>query len=73
MSSAPCAGSGITLGEEETALASVGVTPSEMIGGQSTPGRKARRWAAIFYDGYCNTCDMPVENGEEDDGDVLQP
>ena len=25
------------------------------------------------YDGYCNTCDMPVDNVDEDENDVLQP
>lgn len=29
--------------------------------------RPNKGWAAMFYDGYCNTCDMPVENGEEDE------
>lgn len=33
--------------------------------------RPNKGWAAQFYDGYCNTCDMPVEDGvpEEDDED----
>ena len=35
--------------------------------------RPNKGWAAKFYDGYCNTCDMPVENGKEDEDDVLQP
>lgn len=32
--------------------------------------RPNKGWAAMFYDGYCNTCDIPVENGipiEDDD------
>lgn len=37
--------------------------------------RANKGWAAKFYDGYCNRCDMPVEDavfpddeeGEEDD------
>lgn len=28
--------------------------------------RRNKGWAARFYDGYCNTCDMPVEDGAED-------
>jgi predicted DCC family thiol-disulfide oxidoreductase YuxK len=28
--------------------------------------------AAVFYDGYCNTCDMPVENGTDVERSVLQ-
>ncbi len=31
--------------------------------------RPNKGWAAMFYDGYCNTCDMPVENGEEGEDD----
>lgn len=31
--------------------------------------RPNKGWAAKFYDGYCNTCDMPVENGEEGEND----
>lgn len=23
-------------------------------------------WAGQFYDGYCNHCDMPIENGVPD-------
>ena len=28
-------------------------------------------WAAQFYDGYCNYCDMPIEDGvqEKDEED----
>ena len=38
-------------------------------------GRKLtpnKGWAAQFYDGYCNCCDMPVEDGvpEEDDDEA---
>ena len=29
--------------------------------------RPNKGWAAMFYDGYCNTCDMPVEDGVADD------
>ena len=29
--------------------------------------RPNKGWAAQFYDGYCNTCDMLVEDGMEDD------
>lgn len=25
--------------------------------------RPNKGWAAQFYDGYCNTCDCPVEEG----------
>jgi len=28
-------------------------------GGRLTPNKG---WAAQFYDGYCNCCDMPVED-----------
>ena len=35
--------------------------------------RPNKGWAAMFYDGYCNTCDMPVDNVDEDENDVLQP
>lgn len=28
--------------------------------------RPNKGWAAQFYDGYCNTCDMPVVDGVED-------
>lgn len=33
--------------------------------------RPNKGWAAMFYDGYCNTCDMPIEDGipaEDNDG-----
>ncbi len=29
--------------------------------------RPNKGWASMFYDGYCNTCDMPVEDGVADD------
>lgn len=29
--------------------------------------RPNKGWAAQFYDGYCNHCDMPVEDGIPDD------
>lgn len=25
--------------------------------------RPNKGWAATFYDGYCNTCDMPIVDG----------
>ncbi len=25
--------------------------------------RSNKGWAALFYEGYCNTCDTPVERG----------
>lgn len=37
-----------------------------------SPIRQNKGWAAQFYDGYCNTCDAPVEVGVdsgEEDGD----
>lgn len=27
------------------------------------PLRPNKGWAAMFYDGYCSFCDMPVEDG----------
>lgn len=33
-------------------------------GGELRPNKG---WASMFYDGYCNTCDMPVEDGVADD------
>lgn len=31
--------------------------------------RPNKGWAAMFYDGYCNYCDMPVEYGVPDPDD----
>ena len=28
--------------------------------------RPNKGWAAQFYDGYCNNCDMPIEDGVPD-------
>ena len=30
--------------------------------------RPNKGWVAMFYDGYCNYCDMPVEDGETEEG-----
>lgn len=35
-------------------------------GGELRPNKG---WAAMFYDGYCNTCDILVEDGEEGEDD----
>lgn len=31
--------------------------------------RPNKGWAAQFYDGYCNNCDMPIEDGVPEAGD----
>ncbi len=34
--------------------------------------RPNKGWAAKFYDGYCNSCDMPVEDGEPEESEVKE-